>query len=265
MPDNETDRGQFTFYRSYFDALRTLSKKDRLAAYEAIAAYALDGTEPVLTGPAATAFILIRPTLDTGRKRAKSGKQGGSKTEANGEQTESKPEASAKRGIERSEKEGEKEKEKEIEKEGEKDSYTSQQTGSKAADADEGQKARSRVMTAYMAYIQALPPSHVTEALKGYTAQLGPDVVCFAIDKARANNVPRWDYIQAILADYAKKGVTDMAAVEREEAAHRRRKESAGRKPGQDQKAADTGAPAVSRAELDDMRKMVEKMKGGGG
>lgn len=74
-------RSQFTFYRSYWEAIENLPKKDRLLAYEAVADYALNGTEPQLKGTAATAFILIRPTLDTARKRAKAGKQGGSKTE----------------------------------------------------------------------------------------------------------------------------------------------------------------------------------------
>ena len=77
--ENAMERAQFTFYRSYWDALKTLPKKYRLQAYEAIVDYALNGTEPHLTGSASTAFILIKPTLDTGRKRAASGKTGGTK------------------------------------------------------------------------------------------------------------------------------------------------------------------------------------------
>ncbi len=66
------ERKQFTFYRSYWEALCTLPKKDRLAAYEAIVTYALSGEEPEVSGAAATAFILVRPTLDTAVKRARS-------------------------------------------------------------------------------------------------------------------------------------------------------------------------------------------------
>ena len=36
-------RGQFTFYRSYWEALRELPKKDRLPILDALIAYALDG------------------------------------------------------------------------------------------------------------------------------------------------------------------------------------------------------------------------------
>lgn len=109
------ERGQFTFFRSYWEALQTLPKKERLAAYEAICDYALNGTEQEMTGPAATAFILIKPTLDSGRKKAASGKHGGENGKGIKKQTESKPKAKAKQP--KREKEREKEKEREIENE----------------------------------------------------------------------------------------------------------------------------------------------------
>ena len=120
------ERGQFTFYRSFWDALQTLPKKERLAAYEAICDYALNGNEQTLTGSAATIFILTRPTLDSGRRKAASGKQGGEKSKANPEDSESETEANrkqsgskpkAKRKQTESKKEIEKEKEIETENE----------------------------------------------------------------------------------------------------------------------------------------------------
>ena len=77
------EREQFTFYRSYYEALKKLSKRDREQAIMAICAYALDEEEIPLSGAAAVVFLLVKPTLDTGRKRASSGKQGGSKPKAN--------------------------------------------------------------------------------------------------------------------------------------------------------------------------------------
>ena len=109
------ERGQFTFFRSYWEALQTLPKKERLAAYEAICDYALNGTEQEMTGSAATAFILIKPTLDSGRKKAASGKHGGENSKGIKKQTESKPKAKAKQP--KREKEREEEKEREIENE----------------------------------------------------------------------------------------------------------------------------------------------------
>lgn len=92
------ERNQFTFYRSYYEAVRELPKKEQSAVMLAICAYALDEEEPNLTGTAKAIFSLVRPTLDASRRKAISGKTGGerkqaeSKTEANGKQTERKKE-----------------------------------------------------------------------------------------------------------------------------------------------------------------------------
>ena len=111
----ESRRKQFTFYSSYYDAVLHLNKRDQRDVLMAICGYAIDGTEPKLTGAAASAFILIRPTLDSSRKKADNRIGKGSKQN----QTENKPETNA----EQSGKEKEKEKEKEREKEYEKESY----------------------------------------------------------------------------------------------------------------------------------------------
>lgn len=124
-------RLQFTFYASFAKAAERIRKKaDRCDFYDILKNYALYGETPNLeecADPVAIAFELIRPTLDSSRKKAKSGKDGGkrkqaeSKTEANEKQTESNQEANSKRGenAREKEKEDEKEEEKEDEKENE--------------------------------------------------------------------------------------------------------------------------------------------------
>ena len=102
------NRAQFTFYRSYYDAIQALPKKDQAAVLLAICAYALDSEEPKLSGTAKAIFTLVRPTLDTGRRKAMGGKNG-SPSKDNGKMDERYSKDSAK------EKEGEKEKEVEIE------------------------------------------------------------------------------------------------------------------------------------------------------
>ncbi len=78
--------------------------------------YALDGIEPELTDKKQkAAFILTKPVLDAGRKKALAGQLGGNKPKAKSKQTESKGE------IEK-EKENETEIENEIETETEDDS-----------------------------------------------------------------------------------------------------------------------------------------------
>ena len=71
-------------YESIYKSLQRIrNKKDRADAYDAICAYALYNTEPSLENASdavAIAFELIRPVLDSARKKAESGKQGGSKS-----------------------------------------------------------------------------------------------------------------------------------------------------------------------------------------
>lgn len=111
-------RNQFTFYRSYYDAIQALSKRDQSALILAVCAYGIYETEPKgLSNAAITAFNLIKPTLDSGRKKAESGALGGqasgkpseSKTEANHKQNGSKPQAKYKQGENARENEGDKE------------------------------------------------------------------------------------------------------------------------------------------------------------
>lgn len=117
-------RKQFTFYRSYYDALLDLPKSQQSATLLALCAYALYGEEPKnLPAASSACFKLMRPTVDAGRAKAENGtkggksdgKQTGSKKEAKSKQNASKPEAKDKQTG--SEKEVEVEKEVEIENE----------------------------------------------------------------------------------------------------------------------------------------------------
>lgn len=67
------ERSNFTFYRSYYEALQELSEKDQTKVLMAVIAYALDGEEKELKGVPKALFTLIKPTLDAGRKMAKGG------------------------------------------------------------------------------------------------------------------------------------------------------------------------------------------------
>ena len=79
---------KFTFFRSFWEAVKRLPKKDRYPILEAIIEYGLDGREPESLSDAQFAyFLLVEPVLSKGRNRAESGKQGGSKPKANAKQT----------------------------------------------------------------------------------------------------------------------------------------------------------------------------------
>lgn len=129
------ERKQFTWYRSYYDALKEIPAEEFRAIVLAVCAYALDGEEPELSGVARAIFTLIRPTLEVGRSKAEnrsraeqtvlSAEQTGSKPE----QTKNKPEQTQNKRKQTDNKpeqtRKEKEKEKEREKESENDSYCS--------------------------------------------------------------------------------------------------------------------------------------------
>lgn len=88
-------RDGFLFYRSYYEAVEKLNKRDKTAAIMAICEYALNGTEPALTGAAASVWILVKPIIDANNRRYKNGKKGGrpiTKAEPSDNQDETKAE-----------------------------------------------------------------------------------------------------------------------------------------------------------------------------
>lgn len=117
------EREQFTFYASFAKAISRIKKKaDRCEAYDAICRYALYGEKPDLENmadAAAITFDLIKPVLDTAKRKAENGKRGGSKPQAKDKQKGSKSEANRKQTA--SDIEGEVEGE--VEKEGENECY----------------------------------------------------------------------------------------------------------------------------------------------
>jgi len=112
------DRTQFTFYESFARAIRRIRKpSDRAAAYDAIIDYALYGTEPDLDNlpdSVCIVFDLIKPNLDTSRRKAAGGKNGRPEKDAGKIEERSEKDTGNKKKKE-NKKEGEKEKEKENE------------------------------------------------------------------------------------------------------------------------------------------------------
>lgn len=105
------ERKQFTFYRSYYEAIKHLPEREKAKVLMAILSYALDDLMPEgLSGAALSVFTLIRPTLDSGRVKAQNRLN---KTKTNEEQNENKTESNA----QQTRKEKEREKEKEVERE----------------------------------------------------------------------------------------------------------------------------------------------------
>ncbi len=67
-------RKQFTFYRSFWEAIENLpTNKEKLQAFEILCDYALNETEPELSAvkpSVATVFKIARPILERAHQRA---------------------------------------------------------------------------------------------------------------------------------------------------------------------------------------------------
>jgi DnaD/phage-associated family protein len=84
----------------------------------------------------------------------------------------------------------------------------------------------SQVMALYMDKINLTPSPMSVDQLKGYTEDLGADVVCRAIEIAVDENARKWSYIQAILQNWTRENVRsldDVARLQAQRAASRNR------------------------------------------
>lgn len=213
-------REQFTWYRSYYEALRTLPAKDFQIAVLAICAYALDEEVPDLSGVPYSVFTLIRPTLDSGKikaanranKRKTNREQSENKPGTNEEQTDNKPEQT------RKEREGEGEREEESEREGENDMLKILPPGggntkspAAAAGVSPLSSAVAMVQADYLNRVNASASPASLDELAGFVEAMGPDCCRRAFDIALDERIPRWSYIRGILQDRQQRGVKCLA------------------------------------------------------
>lgn len=71
----------FIFFASYYEAIKELPADKQGQVYKAIVDYAMEGTEPNnLKGIQKSVFILIKPYIDSSKKKQESGAMGGNAT-----------------------------------------------------------------------------------------------------------------------------------------------------------------------------------------
>lgn len=202
------ERKQFTFYRSFWDAMQSLPKRDQLPFVTAMCAYALDGEERPLSGPAASSFSLVKPVLDTARRKAENGKHGGSKSKAKQKQTESTEEANGKQTEREKEKEIEIEKELEIENEC---LYIPPSDDDTPLSRDGG------VVGVVVRAVGEIGPKGRAE-LSGFVDSMGEDCVLKALEAAQDAGKPTWAYVRGALRNKRDQGVTSAEQWDRAEA-----------------------------------------------
>lgn len=84
-------RDSFIFYRSFYEAAKELSQKDRIKVYDAIFELALNQKETDISGVAKAVFLAIKPQIIANNIRYVNGSKGGRKKKnQNGTKTEPK-------------------------------------------------------------------------------------------------------------------------------------------------------------------------------
>lgn len=235
-------RKQFTFYESFYKAVSHIAdKSDRADAYDAICAYALTGELPEMSemNPAvAIAFELIKPNLDSSRKKSAVGKN---KEKTAPVKSEAEPSATKCNETESNattcnemksnfmscndlqrdatncnenvnKKEEEKEKEVEVEKEYECNNIYSPCSRNYARMRD---PELAKAANAYMNMINPTPSQTCMEELQAFVEEMGADAVIEAFNVALDEKQARWSYVQGILRNYHAAGVRCLADEQR--------------------------------------------------
>lgn len=210
-------RDQFTFYRSYYEAMKDLSVEECTKLLLAIAAYALDEEEPELSGSCSACFKLIRPTLDSGRNKAANRmnaeeqseikpKSNQNKSKSNQNKPEQAEIKSEQIGTNRKEKEGEKESEKERE-------YDSSSTPVPPLTDDELRRLRQEQQDVETAAKRVgLPVSAMSDydTMDNLRAEHGADNLLKAISRIQGapEKSRNWRYVGGILRKEKAAGYT---------------------------------------------------------
>lgn len=208
-------REQFTFYRSYYEAIKTLPAKELKSVLLAICSYALDEEAPVLSGIANSVFILIRPTLDSGRKKA-----GNRVNKRRTEQEQNENKTGQNRKEDEGEREVEREREGEVEREVEREDDMSKSIIPVIPSAREAppvsQPSKTSAAVGYfLRHINASASGECLRELLDYEQKLGSDVCIYAMRYAIDEQKTAWSYIRAILAAYVRDGVKSVDDVKR--------------------------------------------------
>ena len=73
---DNSQKDSFIFYKSFYDAIKKLKKKDQLIIYSHICEYVFDSKTDELEGVASAIFDLIKPQIDANLRRYENGKKG---------------------------------------------------------------------------------------------------------------------------------------------------------------------------------------------
>lgn len=194
-------RKQFTFYRSFWEATQALPKRDQQPFLLALIVYALDGEAVPLNGPAASAFCIVKPILDNARRKAESGKEGGSKPRQNA--SKSKQNEADRKLLPQTGKQEQ--------GQGQGQEQGQEQEQEQVQDKDEDEDPCSPLAGESVAVGVAGALGELSERqkaeLNGFLDSMGGACVIRAINAAQDAGKPTWAYVRGILQRKLAQGV----------------------------------------------------------
>ena len=185
----EISRKSFSFFRSYYEAARDLSKKERAEFYEAIIEYSFTGKEPEVKGVVSICWKLVKPTLEKSMQDVLNGAKGG------------RPKKKENPGFSEKETPGfENSKSQSITGEGEGEGEGEGRL-SAAVDVE-----LSKIVQHYQQAVGDFPRSAL-EKLQKWRQEYRTEMILLAIDKAAEAGKRSWNYINGILSGWQRDGI----------------------------------------------------------
>lgn len=210
-------KDSFIFYRSFYEAIKSLKEKDRVKIYDAICEKSLNDNELTLVGISNSMFTLIKPQIEANNQKYENGKKGGrpkknqsetSGFENNIENKKPKQNQNKTTGFEKTQKS-------KNQNETEAKANVNEECIMKMNNENVNAECKM-IVQCYEENIGILAPASA-ELLLSYLDDLKADMIVQAIKIATQRNKRSARYIQGILADWIRKGYKNLADIENEQ------------------------------------------------
>ena len=202
-------KDSFIFYRSFYEASKSLKDKDRVKLYDAICEKSLNDEEIKLTGLADSMFKLIKPQLEANMKKYENGKKGGrpkKQNETSGfENKKTKENQNETLGFENN-----------IKNKNQNETETKANVNVECRMNNVNENAECKIiMKCYEENIGTVTPASA-ELILSYLDNATAEMIVQAIKIATQRNKRSAKYIQGILNDWIRKGYKTLADIENE-------------------------------------------------
>lgn len=208
-------KDSFIFYRSFYEAIKSLKEKDRVKIYDAICEKALNDNDIALTGISNSMFTLIKPQIEANYQKYENGKKGGRPKknqnetigfENNIENKKPKQNQNKTTGFEKTQK-----------NKNQNETETKANVNEECIMKMNNENAECKmIIKCYEENIGMLAPASA-ELLLSYLDDLKADMIVQAIKIATQRNKRSARYIQGILTDWIRKGYKTLADIQDEQ------------------------------------------------